>query len=219
VIKNEELLRTFSQKYLDVLRGTYEGLNLVGIKNDEDFFIKQVVDAMRAVEVSSIFSNKISSLGLVVDVGFGGGFPLLPLAYLMKNIQFAGIETRAKKAHAVEDIAKRLEINNVKITSNRLENILFDRPCVLTFKAVGTCADMLDKIQSSSSELYVFFYKGPQFFELESKDFSRIEKKWELIDKTSYPLEGTEGRWLIGYKRKQAANVPNKSLVNLSSFL
>jgi 16S rRNA (guanine527-N7)-methyltransferase len=219
VIKNEELLKDFSGKYLDVLRGTYEGLNLVGIKNDEDFFIKQVVDSVRPVEVSSVFSSKINGLGLVVDVGFGGGFPLLPLATLLKDTQFLGIETRTKKAHAVEDIAYRLKIPNVTTISDRLENILFDRSCVLTFKAVGTCFDMLEKIHSSCPELYVFFYKGPQFFDLETKDFSKIEKKWEVIDKTPYPLEGTEGRWLIGYKRKTAAIVKNKSLVNLSSFL
>ena len=64
--------------------------------------------------------NDIESKGVFIDVGFGGGFPLLPLAKYLPHIQFYGVETRNKKVRVVSEIAAKLGLNNIKFLHSRI---------------------------------------------------------------------------------------------------
>lgn len=213
---DEYKLKEFSQNYLNVLRGTFAGLNLVGIESDEEFHIKQVLDAVLPLKDSQL-ELSIQKSQLVVDIGFGGGFPLLPLAYSYPTIPFLGFEARGKKVKAVKEIARQLDIHNVKPYHQRLESICFDRSAVVTFKAVGECRSFLEKIWAIVP-LTVYFYKGPQVFQLEEASWKGMTD-WILIEKLFYPLPGTDGRWLLGFKNQKWKSHSKGSLVNLSSFL
>jgi 16S rRNA (guanine527-N7)-methyltransferase len=48
----------------------------------------------------------------VADVGCGGGFPILPLAWANPKLTVMGIEARSKKAHFVAEEAARLGLSN-----------------------------------------------------------------------------------------------------------
>jgi 16S rRNA (guanine527-N7)-methyltransferase len=157
--------------------------------------------------------------GVVVDVGFGGGFPILPLAKLLPEIQFVGVESKRKKADAVTLIAEELGLTNVQLVHSRLEDFLFDRPATITFKAVGTAKDYLPAIQHTTKDLSVFLYKGPNFMELEGKDLPKLEKDWKLLENQEITVPGTQQRFLVSF---QSVNVPRgtaNSLVKLSDFL
>jgi 16S rRNA (guanine527-N7)-methyltransferase len=124
---------------------------------------------------------------------------VLPLAYSNADKKFYGFDARAKKAQVVSKIANRLELKNVKLLHQRFEEVIFDRDAVVTFKAVGKVADLLPLLKANKT-LYVFFYKGPNFYELE--DIEPLLETWELIEEVSYDVEGTEGRLLLGFKNK-----------------
>jgi 16S rRNA (guanine527-N7)-methyltransferase len=209
----------FSIKYLQVLKTKLAGLNLTNILDPVEFYHKQILDSIHPYLQSELFQSHVKRRGVVVDVGFGGGFPILPLAKLLPEIQFVGVESKRKKADAVTLIAEELGLTNVQLVHSRLEDFLFDRPATITFKAVGTAKDYLPAIQHTTKDLSVFLYKGPSFMELEGKDLPKLEKDWKLLENQEITVPGTQQRFLVSF---QSVNVPRgtaNSLVKLSDFL
>lgn len=214
-MKSETELRKFAESYLQILQNDFSGLNLTRITNFEDFYHKQIIDSLLPAIHSKKFNKLITQRGLVIDVGFGGGFPLLPLAYFYPECQFVGLEARGKKALAVESIAKMLRLKNVTTYHKRIEEIFIDQDAVITFKAVGDISKFLPKVYGQQN-IDVYFYKGPQLHQKE--DIKLVEKNWIKTEEKMLALEGTEGRVIISFAKK---NVPrgtfsNKRLVKLS---
>ncbi|MCF8058086.1 MAG: class I SAM-dependent methyltransferase [Bacteriovoracaceae bacterium] len=208
-------MRDFSDNLLDLLNDKYGSLNLTRINEPEEFFQKQVLDSILPCDLFNSFSKSIEK-GLHLDIGFGGGFPLLPLGHKYPGTKFIGFEARRKKADAVRDIALDLKLKNIKTYHYRIEDILIDVPCSLSFKAVGKISDYIKKI-NSNKPITVYFYKGPNVKELESVP-EKIESFRKVLDE-EYDLPGTNGRSFIAY---QSANVPRgtkKALVKLSQLI
>lgn len=84
----------------------------------------------------------------VLDVGTGGGFPGLPLAIARPNVRFTLVDATGKKVRAVEDIAGRLGLANVRTAHARVEDLagkqewsrIFD---LITARAVAPLADLV----------------------------------------------------------------------------
>lgn len=208
----------FSIQYLHILKTKLAGLNLTKILEADEFYNKQILDSINPYLQSETFKASVAQTGVVVDVGFGGGFPILPLAKLLPEVKFVGVETRRKKADAVRLIAEDLKLTNVELVHARVEEFLFDRPATITFKAVGTVADFLPKIQSPSTDLKVFFYKGPSFQELEGESLSKL-KDWKLLKDEPISVPGTEQRHLVSFAPQNVPRGTAKFLVKLSDFL
>jgi 16S rRNA (guanine527-N7)-methyltransferase len=208
----------FSIQYLHILKTKLAGLNLTKILEADEFYNKQILDSINPYLQSDLFKEKVQETKLVVDVGFGGGFPLLPLAKLLPDINFVGVESRRKKVDAVKLIAEELKIPNVTVVHSRLEDFHFDRACVITFKAVGTVADYLPIISANNDKMSVFFYKGPSFLELESESLKKISG-WKLIKDEAIKVPGTEQRHLVSFLSQNVPRGTGKSLVKLSDFL
>jgi len=210
-------MKEFCEKYLNILETEFKGLNLTRITDPDEFYNKQVLDSLLPLESSEVFLNVLKERGILVDVGFGGGFPLLPIAYKYPQFQYVGFDSRRKKVDAVRRVGEVFHMEHLKVFHKRLEEIYFDKSAVLTFKAVGKIADLLPMI-STDQELYVFFYKGPNYSELEQ--FDSVLKDWELIEEKIVSIPGTEGRVLLGFKKKgNVSPLIEKSLVKLSSLL
>jgi 16S rRNA (guanine527-N7)-methyltransferase len=208
----------FSIRYLHVLKTKLEGLNLTNILDPDEFYNKQILDSINPYMQSEVFQRDVKRRGVVVDVGFGGGFPILPLAKLLPDVQFVGVESKRKKVDAVKLIADELGLTNVTLVHSRLEDFLFDRPATITFKAVGTVIDYLPIIQRTTSDMSVYFYKGPNFEELESSGLPKLAKTWKFQENQEIKVPGTQQRFLVSFN---ALNVPRgtaKTLVKLSDF-
>ena len=78
----------FSIRYLNILKTQFEGLNLTKILEQDEFYHKQILDSILPYQESKLFQDDVKKTGLVVDVGFGGGFPILPLAKLLPHVRF-----------------------------------------------------------------------------------------------------------------------------------
>lgn len=208
----------FSIRYLNILKTQLAGLNLTNILDPDEFYQKQILDSILPYQESDLFQKSVAETKIVVDVGFGGGFPILPLAKLLPDVKFVGVESRRKKAEAVTLIAKELGLSNVKLVHSRLEDFYFDRPTTVTFKAVGTISDYLPII-NSSHPMKVFFYKGPSFMQLEGEQIKKIEKQWKLLENQEIKVPGTQQRFLVSFQRENVPRGTAKTLVKLSDFL
>lgn len=208
----------FSLKYLQILKTDLAGLNLTNILDDEEFYHKQILDSINPYLQSQLFQNAVAEKGIVVDVGFGGGFPILPLAKLLPHIKFVGVETRRKKVEAVRLIAQKLGLDNVTLVHSRLEDFYFDVPAVITFKAVGTIKDYLPLVHHNTKETMVFFYKGPSFEETEADHINKLNNSWKLMNLEEITVPHTQRRCLASFK---AIYVPRgtKHLVKLSEII
>lgn len=209
-------MKEFAKKYLEIINTQYKGLNLTRILDPEEFYNKQVVDSIKPLEESQVFSRALDQAGILVDIGFGGGFPLLPLAYKYSQYKFIGIDSTNKKVQAVREISKMFHMEHVKVYHQRFEEVLFDREVVITFKAVGKISEILPAL-SYSCPITVFFYKGPQ---LEQKEnFDSVLNEWDLIEEKIIEIPHTDGRLLLGFKSKKSSKVRQKNLVNLNNML
>lgn len=208
----------FSIRYLQVLNTKLAGLNLTRILDPDEFYNKQILDSINPYLQSELLQQEVKKRGVVVDVGFGGGFPILPLAKMLPDVKFVGVETRRKKADAVRLIAEELGLVNVTLVHSRLEDFYFDRPAVITFKAVGTVGDFLPMIHGTTSDLAVFFYKGPNFLELEGEAIRKLPH-WKMMANETIKVPGTDERYLVSFSSQNVPRGTSNSLVKLSNYL
>lgn len=212
-------MEEFAREYFELLVGEYSGINLTRINEFEEFYNKQILDSIEPLVQSKKFLEDIESAGSFIDVGFGGGFPLLPLAKYLPHVRFYGIETRKKKVRVVSEIAAKLGINNIKFLHSRIENVLIDTNAVCSLKAVGKVNDFLVKF-NSTKKIRVYFYKGPNFYEIEKSQITEAKKEWEIIEEVKIKIPGTEKRYLIGFEPKNVPCGTNKikQLVKVSDI-
>jgi 16S rRNA (guanine527-N7)-methyltransferase len=208
-------VKNFSKKYYELLIGEFSGINLTRITDYDEFYTKQILDSIEPINQSSVFKTSLDNNKIMVDVGFGGGFPILPMAKTYADYKFIGIETRNKKVKVVDQIASALGLNNVYLHHSRIENVLVDQEVTVTFKAVGKVYDFLSKL-NCTKKCQVFFYKGPNFYDLEADQILLAREGWDIIEEKEISLEGVEKRYLIGFENKNVLHgTENKTLINL----
>jgi 16S rRNA (guanine527-N7)-methyltransferase len=212
------MMNQFSEKYLHVLNTKLKGLNLTKILDPVEFYNKQILDSILPYEQDLNFKSFLDQTRLMVDVGFGGGFPILPLAHLLPDYRFVGFETRRKKADAVRLLAGELGLKNVKLYHHRIEDVMLDRQCLVTLKAVGTLENFLPLI-NTTEKIMVSFYKGPGFIQQESQSLNKLEKAWVIESPVEVEVPGTEKRIMVSCKNKNVPRGTSKTLVNLSEIL
>ncbi|MBK9109281.1 MAG: 16S rRNA (guanine(527)-N(7))-methyltransferase RsmG [Saprospiraceae bacterium] len=94
-----------------------EKVNLISRKDMDAFYLHHV---LHSLSLSAFISW--TSKCKILDLGTGGGFPLIPLAILYPEVEFTGIDGTGKKIKAVQFIANELQLNNVQAFPTRAED-------------------------------------------------------------------------------------------------
>ncbi len=94
-------------------------VNLSAFRTEEKCWVGNVLDSLAALELKELLTDN-SQLS-IVDIGTGGGFPLLPLAMALPEVQFTGLDATQKKIDAVGRIVNALELKNVHLICGRTE--------------------------------------------------------------------------------------------------
>jgi len=93
-------------------------INVISRKDIDELYLKHVLHALGIAKVIQFAPGT-----KILDVGTGGGFPGIPLAIMFPECSFHLVDSINKKLTVVNEVAKALELHNVKTTHSRVEAI------------------------------------------------------------------------------------------------
>jgi 16S rRNA (guanine527-N7)-methyltransferase len=111
----EHRLRTLMTAFLD----ENTRINLSALRTEDACWHGNILDSLAFVD--AVDTGLIPPPKKLIDVGTGGGFPLLPLAIVYPDAACAGLDSIGKKMKAIERIAQASSIPNVTAISERSE--------------------------------------------------------------------------------------------------
>ena len=200
-MKNEECKRLL--ELIQVFLEENKKLNLSAYRTEETCWIGNILDSLSFLDI--LPSLKIVNCKLkILDIGTGGGFPLLPLAICLHDIQCTGIDSTKKKIDAVERIVHAMQLSNVNVIWGRAEEHKTQYDIVLA-RAIAPLKKLLPIASSlTKPDGYLVFWKSMKIEE-ELKESVHMQHKLgcTLIDKHVYELPGNLGeRQLLIFKKR-----------------
>jgi 16S rRNA (guanine527-N7)-methyltransferase len=128
IIKVELILKHFPEltqsqiskfeQLLPLFKEWNSKINVISRQDIDNLYLNHVLHSLSIAKFISF--NQGSK---IMDLGTGGGFPGLPLAILFPETNFVLVDSIAKKLKVVDDVAKKLDINNVQTQHSRAEDI------------------------------------------------------------------------------------------------
>lgn len=93
-------------------------VNVISRKDIENFYLHHVLHSLALLPLCSFDGVK-----KVVDIGTGGGFPGIPLAIALPEIQFHLVDSIGKKINVVNTVAQDIGLANVRASHSRVEQL------------------------------------------------------------------------------------------------
>lgn len=106
------------EMYADLLVEANKKINLISRSGDHLSEIQNQI-ALSLVPVRLLRQD----LSRWIDIGSGGGFPVVPLAAYFRETQFTAVEQIAKKAYFIERTSQSLELRNLKVLACPIEYV------------------------------------------------------------------------------------------------
>ncbi len=135
----------------------------------------------------------------VLDVGSGGGVPGVVLAVIRADLQISLSESVGKKAAALEEIVRQLELA-APVYPRRAEHMLADSAFdVLVARAVGPLWKVLKWVEPHWDRIgRLLVVKGPRWVEERGEARHRgYLRTLQLRRAVEYPMPGTGSRSVI----------------------
>lgn len=105
-------------KMIPLYKEWNQKINVISRKDMENIHIHHILHSM-----SIALHTNFPKGSKVLDVGTGGGFPGIPLSVMFPETHFYLCDSRSKKIHVVEEIAKQLQLDNITTIHARAEEI------------------------------------------------------------------------------------------------
>lgn len=96
-------------------------INLSALRTEDACWHGNIMDSLALAD--AVEKKLIPAPHMMMDVGTGGGFPLLPVAMLYPDATCTGVDSIGKKIAALGRIAQKMNIKNVTLIAERSENL------------------------------------------------------------------------------------------------
>ncbi|MCC0670864.1 16S rRNA (guanine(527)-N(7))-methyltransferase RsmG [Clostridioides sp. ES-S-0005-03] len=113
---NDDMLQKF-KTYRDILVDWNQKMNLTGIEDEKEVYIKHFLDSISAVK-NEYIKNGMS----IIDVGTGAGFPGIPLKICLEELELTLLDSLNKRISFLEEVARALELEGIKFIHGRAED-------------------------------------------------------------------------------------------------
>ena len=193
-------------------------LNLSAFRTEEHCWIGNVLDSISFLSIAEtvLGRNWEEQPVRLLDLGTGGGFPLLPLSIVLPNAKCVGVDAVQKKVDAVQRIVTGMNLKNVELICQRSERLaqapefrgMYD---VVTARAVAPISVLLEyMIPFLKVHGRCVLWKSKHIAdELRMSPSATTELRAKLIESYTYDLPGDWGqRTLLVFEK--VAPTPNE---------
>lgn len=151
----EPLIRK-AARHLALIVEANAHMNLTRLTDAREAAIKHVYDSVVPWQC-------FRGANRILDAGTGAGFPGVPLALILPDVQFTLSESTQKKARFVESVIESLELTNVQVTHERAEDVAASRRIdTITARAVAPMSRIVDLFRKPLKRgVRLILYKGP----------------------------------------------------------
>lgn len=152
-------------------------INISAIKDEQGIWEKHFIDSVAGAKYLDNFAGKN-----VLDLGTGGGYPLLPLSILEPKAKFSGLDSVKKKLKVVQTVAEESGIKIPRILHGRAEDFarepkLRENFDIVVTRAVAPWPTLLELTLPFVKVGGIFFaYQGPAIKE-DLANFKNLEGK------------------------------------------
>jgi 16S rRNA (guanine527-N7)-methyltransferase len=133
-------------RYLDLLKRWNAVYNLTAVREPDRMLRQHLVDCLAVVPaLRRQQAGRPGGAGLrLLDVGSGGGLPGVVLALVEPDLQVTCVDTVAKKAGFIRQVAAELGLRNLRAEHARVEALDATRPYdVITSRAFASLLDFV----------------------------------------------------------------------------
>ena len=92
--------------------------NLTAIRDPQEIYIKHFLDSL-----TSLQALRETSVGRLIDIGTGAGFPGLPIKIVYPKMSLTLVESVGKKAEFCRHVVKMLDLQGVEVVQERAETL------------------------------------------------------------------------------------------------
>ena len=114
---SDKMLADF-QKYKEILVEWNQKMNLTGIEDEKEVFIKHFLDSISAVSKGYI-KNGMS----LIDVGTGAGFPGMPLRISLPDLKVTLLDSLNKRINFLQEVANQIDIDDIEFIQQFMEEL------------------------------------------------------------------------------------------------
>lgn len=113
---SDETIDKFS-KYREILVEWNQKMNLTGIEEEKEVYIKHFLDSVAAVKKGYIKDGMS-----IIDVGTGAGFPGLPLRICLENSKVTLLDSLNKRVNFLSEVCTNINIDDIELIHGRAED-------------------------------------------------------------------------------------------------
>lgn len=113
---SDKMLNDF-RVYRDILVEWNQKMNLTGIEDEREVYVKHFIDSVSAVKKGYVKDGMS-----IIDVGTGAGFPGLPLRICLNNTKVTLLDSLNKRINFLQEVSKSVDIDDIEFIHGRAED-------------------------------------------------------------------------------------------------